>query len=240
MATRMGLAPSGYTPPPSPYATSGYDPTQAPPMRRLVSGGKPTTPGIVEYRPPAYDEAKIKAYQQEAMAPGISELRRTIREGQAGRYASPTARREAMRGLTRGAGEALASLQVGAGKQARGRYDIQYQQQVRAEEQRVAALKRQQQQEYQQSLIEEARGEQEEADRVVVGYRAGGAPIYMTRDEAAGHFATIEREEASKYPPPLSPTAARSLAASSEPTYDRSLQPEPLSSEPAYSSNWMY
>jgi hypothetical protein len=115
-------------------------------------GGGGYAPSIIEYKPPTYDEEQVKAYQQEALAPGISGLRRLMREAQAGRYASPSARSEALRGLTRGYGEALAPLQVGAGAQARQRYDIQYQQAILAEQQRIRAEERAAEREYQDSL----------------------------------------------------------------------------------------
>ncbi|MCK5612985.1 hypothetical protein KAR91_64520 [Candidatus Pacearchaeota archaeon] len=248
----VGLRPvtSDYNPAVNPYATSEYDPTQAPPMRRLVSGGRTTTPGIVEYRPPAYDESKIKAYQQEAMAPGLSRLRRQAREAQASRYSSPTERREAMRGLMRGYGEALAPLQAGAGTQARQRYDIQYQQAIMAEKQRVAAEERAAEREYQESLRDEAEAKQAEVDMVIIGYNAAGRPIYGTPQEAAtigmqqegewvGHSTTGYRRGVDS-PQITGLTEASLRPISSEPVYGRSLEPEPAGPEPAYPSNWMY
>ena len=214
------------------------------------SSGRTLAPSIIEYKPPEYDESKIKAYQQEALAPGVSGLRRLMREGQAARYASPSARREGLRGLMRGYGEALAPLQVGAGREARGRYDIQYQQMIAAERQRVAAEERAAERAYQESLREEAEGEAiavaEEADRVIIGYNAAGFPMYGTRAEAAqravtpewvGHSTTGYRTgEPSQI---IGLTEASRSPISDEPEYGRSLYPESVSPEPAYPTNWM-
>ena len=231
MATRLMRGPTGYDP-----AQPGIVAPQS--IRAVSSGGRGATPGIVKYRPPAYDEAKIKAYQQEAMAPGISGLRRLTREGMSSRYASPSARREGLRGLMRGYGEALAPLQVGAGAQARQRYNIQYQQAIMAEQQRVAAGERAAEREYQESLRDEAKEEQEEADRVIIGYNAAGFPMYGTREEAANRAGalTAGRGLPSEI---IGLTAASRRPISDEPEYGRSLYPESVSPEPAYPTNWM-
>ena len=194
------------------------------------TGAGGSAPGRIEYTPPGYDEKKVRAYQQEAMAPGISGLRRLTREAQARRYTSPTARREAMRGLARGYGEALAPLQVGAGAQARQRYDIQYRQAVRAEEQRVASEERAAEQAYQE--------EQQAEDRVIVGYNASGNPIYMTSQEAEGYYGAVEAERGLPSQV-IGITEASRRPISDEPTYGRSLYPESVSPEPAYPTNWM-
>lgn len=230
MATRLARGPSGYDP-----AQPGF----AAPESRLVgsSGGRGATPSIVKYRPPAYDEAKIKAYQQEAMAPGISGLRRLTREGMSSRYASPSARREGLRGLMRGYGEALAPLQAGAGTQARQRYDIQYQQAIAAERQRVAAEERAAEREYQESLRDEAKEEQEEVDRVIIGYNAAGFPMYGTREEAASRSMLLATERQPSQIIGLTEASRRPI--SDEPEYGRSLYPETVSPESAYPANWM-
>ena len=126
---------------------TGYAPPQTigdvPQVRGSVSSSRGgLSPSIVEYTPPAYDEEQVQAFQQEMLAPSLGALRRSMREMHAGRYAGPSARREALRGAVRGYGEALAPLQVGAGAQARQRYDIQYQQAILAEQHRVAAEER--------------------------------------------------------------------------------------------------
>jgi hypothetical protein len=229
MAIGRGLAPSGYDPTQPGLTAPIYDPTQGQPLRAFAGGGGgSSTPGIVEYRPPAYDESQIKAYQQEALAPGISGLRRVMREAQAGRYSSPSARREALRGVTRGYGEALAPLQVGAGAQARQRYNIQYQQAIMAEQQRVAAEERVAEREYQESLREEAKAEQK--DRVIrrTGYNAVGPE--WTGHSVGGYYSggaqVVGLTEASRRP------------ISDEPAYI-GLQPQPVSPGPAYPENWM-
>ncbi len=207
---------------------SGYDPAQpgiVAPESRLVgsSGGRSATPGIVKYRPPVYDERQIRAYQQEALAPGVSGLRRSMREVQAGRYKSPTARREALRGAMRGYGEALAPLQVGAGAQARQRYNIQYQQAIAAEQQRVAAEERAAERAYQESLRDEAKEGYEEATR----------PAYQSRHRAFQYVAPEPYSEV------IGLTEASLRPISDEPEYGRSLYPESVSPEPAYPTNWM-
>ena len=140
----VGQGPSGYIPP----ETTGLSSS---------SRGR-LSPSIVEYTPPDYSEEQVQAYQQEALAPAIGALRRNLREVQAGRFTSPSARREALRGATRGYGEALAPLQVGAGAQARQRYDIQYQQDILAERLRFEAEQRDAEREYQESLRDGAGG----------------------------------------------------------------------------------
>ena len=247
MATGLARGPSGYGSAQISVVAPEYSPTQAPRLIRAgSSGGGSTTPGIVKYRPPAYDEAKIKAYQQEALAPGVSGLRRSMREVQAGRYKSPSARREALRGAMRGYGETLSSLQVGAGAQARQRYNIQYQQEIAAERQRVAAEERAAEREYQESLRDEAKEEQEEVDRVIIGYNAAGFPIYGTSEEAAqraaapewvGHSTTGYRTGEPAQIIDLTEASRRPI--SDEPEYGRSLYPESVSPELDYPTNWM-
>lgn len=188
-----------------------------------------SAPNIVEYTPPEYSEEKVRAYQQEAMAPGISGLRRLTREVQARRYTSPTARKEAMRGMARGYGEALAPLQVGAGAQARQRYDIQYRQAIRTEEQRVRAEERRQQQDYEQAL--------EAEDRVIVGYNASGNPIYMTSQEAEGYYGAVEAGRG--LPSQVIGITEASRRPISEPEYASPLQRPSAAPEPAYPGNWM-
>ena len=194
---------------------------------------------IVTYDPPAYDESQIKAYQQEAMATGVSGLRRAMRETQAGRYTSPSARREVLRGAMRGYGEALSSLQTGAGTQARQRYDIKYQQKIMAERQRVAATERQKEREYQTSLREEAREDVAERDRVVVGYNAAGGPVYMSRREAEGYYAALEAERGSPSEV-VGLTEASRRPISDEPIEPGGLQRQPVAPGSAYPTNWMY
>lgn len=226
MARRIERNPSSYS---EPYGPS---------LERLGGGG--LTPSRVEYTPPAYSEAKVKAYQQEALAPGISGLRRAMREVQAGRYTSPSARRETLRGAMRGFGEALAPLQVGASEQARRRYDIQYQQDVLAEKLRVGAGERAEEREYREGLRREAEAERQEADRVIVGYRAGGAPIYMSRQEADSYFATTEAERG--VPSQIVGLDAanlrpiRPITTEPVPTYTG---PPSAAPGPAYPENWM-
>jgi len=227
---------------------SGYDPTQGQPLRAFAGGGGggSSTPDIVKYRPPAYDETKIRAYQQEALAPGVSGLRRSMREVQAGRYKSPSARREALRGAMRGYGEALAPLQAGAGAQARQRYNIQYQQAIAAERQRVAAEERAAEREYQESLRDEAKEEQEEADRFIIRTNAAGFPIYGTSEEAPQRAATPEWAGHSttgyytgRPAQIVGLTEASRRPISDEPEYGRSLYPESVSPDPAYPTDWM-
>ena len=203
-----------------------YDPSQEQRLQAtagLSAGRGSSTSDIVEYRPPVYDESQIKAYQQEALAPGISRLRRVMREAQAGRYKSPSARREALRGVTRGYGEALAPLQVGAGAQARQRYNIQYQQAIMAEQQRVAAEERAAEREYQESLREEA----------MVGYEEATRPDYRSRHRDFQYVAPEPYSEV------IGLTEASRRPISDEPEYGRSLYPESVSPEPAYPTNWM-
>ena len=222
MATRMELAPSGYTSPPSPYATSGYDPTQAAaPMRALAGGtSRPLTPSIVEYTPPEYSEEQVQAYQQEALAPALGALRRSMREMHAGRYASPSARREALRGATRGYGEALAPLQVGAAAQARQRYDIQYQQAIRAEELRIAEAMRAREKEEREILMEEAT-----RPEYVSRHRAFQLPAPETGGGEVIGLGEASRRPISTAPGIINPYAEERISH--------------IGPEPAYPENWM-
>jgi len=117
------------------------------------------------YRPASYDLGKIRGYQQEALAPGVSQLRRALRGVQAGRYGSPTERGVAIREAVRGYGEALAPLQVGASREAMQRYLPEYQQAIVAEQQRISAEREKNILEYQQELDEYNRKRQEEDNR---------------------------------------------------------------------------
>lgn len=56
--------------------------------------------------------------QQEQLAPGVSVLQRSLRELGAQRFGSLTEREATLRGATRGAGEALGSLQAAAARTA--------------------------------------------------------------------------------------------------------------------------
>jgi hypothetical protein len=217
-------------------------------LRRLgsssSSGGSSFTPEIIEYKPPGYDEQTVKAYQQEALAASMSGLRRSMREAQAGRYGSPTARSEALRGALRGYGESLAPLQESASALARGRYDIEYQQDVEAEQRRVDAEQQSAWMKYEQDLLGEAEAEKA---KVIIGYNAAGFPIYGTQAEYdarqaqptewTGHSTTGYGGEPSTV---TGLTEASLRPISDEPTYGRSLYPESAAPESAYSSNWMY
>jgi hypothetical protein len=97
----------------------------------------------------------LKQYQQQELAPGLGSIRRMLREAQAGRYGSASARREGLRGAFRGAGEALAPLQVASSRAALNRYLPEYQQRVRAEEQRVSGEEKRAMLEYLQGLEED-------------------------------------------------------------------------------------
>lgn len=214
-------------------------------------GGPSSEPEIIEYVPPVYDEQAIRAYQQEAMASSMSGLRRAMRDTQAGRYGSPTARSEALRGAFRGYGEALAPLQESASALARDRYDIQYQQAVDAENIRVEAEQASAYAQYDQALLDAAEtaeaAEAAEAN-VVIGYNAAGSPIYGTQAEYdalqaslatqwTGHSTTGYRGTS----PTVSGLTEASLRPiSDEPTSGRSLYPESAAPETAYASNWMY
>ena len=105
-------------------------------------GGGGSSGGGVEYNPVQYDEGKLRSFQQEALAPGISQLKRQFQQVQAGRYSSPTARKEALRGATRGFGEALAPLQLSASQQAMARYRPEFEQEVLAEKLRFEEAQR--------------------------------------------------------------------------------------------------
>jgi len=119
-------------------------------------------PGI--YRPALYDTRKIAGYQQEAMAPGLSQLRRALQGVQARRYGSPTERGVAVREAIRGYGEALAPLQAGASQEAMQRYAPEYEQTIMAEQQRLTSEREKNILEYQQALADYNRRLQEEAD----------------------------------------------------------------------------
>ena len=206
-------------------------------------GSRALTPSIVEYTPPEYDEAQVQAYQQEAFAPALGALRRSMREAQAARYSSPSARREALRGATRGYGEALAPLQVGAGAQARQRYDIQYRQAIKAEEFRLA-------EEMRAREMEERVVERKETDRTIIGYNAAGFPIYGTSEEATarqpvsewvGHSTTGYRTGEGGANEVVGLTEASRRPISPASGYISPLQAQPASVAPgvAYPENWM-
>ena len=183
-----------------------------------------------KYTPPKMDEAKMRAYQQEALAPGVSLLRRRMREVQAGRYASPTARAAALRGAARGGGEALAPLQASALKTAMTRIMPEYRAEVRAGEIN-----------FNQAQIDKVAADKaaadKAADRVAVGVNAAGQPIYMTQDKARAYFASLADERGT-------PSQVTGLtAASRRPITDTVSAPSPL--ETPYStddgdSNWAY
>ena len=229
MPIGTGLAPSGYNPAPAPFALPTYDPTGAQPRRVVAGGGgggggaRSLPPSIVEYKPPEYNEQQVQAYQQEALAPALGALRRGLREVQAGRFASPSARREALRGAVRGYGEALAPLQVGAGAQARQRYDIQYRQDILAEQQRVAAEERLEEREYRESLRDEATAE-----------RAGLTPSgYQDRHRAFQYIAPEQPHQV------VGLTEASRRPISAEPVYGGTRQPTSVAPGAAYPENWM-
>ena len=67
-----------------------------------------------EYKAPEYNLKRIKALTQEQLAPTTSGVRRAIQRVQAGRFQTPTARKEALRGAIRGGGEALGAAQATA------------------------------------------------------------------------------------------------------------------------------
>jgi hypothetical protein len=117
--------------------------------------------GGATFTPQAFDSGKLKAFQQEALAPGVSQIRRQIREIQAGRFSSPTARAEALRAAVRGGGEALAPLQASAAQMAMARFLPEFEQKVLMEKLRFAEEQRQ--------------SEEEEAQiaEVVAGYTPG-------------------------------------------------------------------
>jgi hypothetical protein len=188
--------------------------------------GGALVPSIVEYRPPEYDEQQVQAFQQEALAPGLGALRRSLQEAQAGRYSSPSERREALRGAVRGFGEALAPLQVGAGAQARQRYDIQYQQAVLAEQQRAAAAER---------ALARGEGAGASAGTTAPAYtsrhRAFGTPSTSSALTNYGWFSAPAVSGAARRGIPLStggPTAAAPAPAATA-----------GGAAPAYPDNWM-
>jgi hypothetical protein len=73
-------------------------------------------------RLPKPDLTKIAGLRQEQLAPTRAGLTRMVESVGAGRFANPVARREALRGAVRGAGEALAPAQAAATKTAYGLY----------------------------------------------------------------------------------------------------------------------
>lgn len=75
-----------------------------------------------EYKAPEYNLKRIKALTQEQLAPTTSGVRRAIQRVQAGRFQTPTARKEALRGAIRGGGEALGAAQAGAVRAATALY----------------------------------------------------------------------------------------------------------------------
>lgn len=113
-----------------------------------------------EYKAPEYDLGRIKALTQEQMAPTVSGVRRAIKRVQAGRFQTPTARKEALRGAIRGAGEALGPAQTGAVRSATALYTPEF------EAKRQEELLR-----YQQALAEERK---EEATAIRKGTSSGG------------------------------------------------------------------
>lgn len=203
----------------------------------LRRGSDTTVPEITEYTAPVYDEQQVKAYQQEAMAAGLSGLRRSMREAQAGRYGSPTERSSALRGAYQGYGESLAPIQVAAAETARGRYDIQYGQDVAAEQSRVAAENEMAMLQYQQDLDAEAAEAKAEADKVIVRYNAAGVPIYGTQQEADAWQQLLEAEQA---PMVVGLTEASLRPISEDTTSGISLYPETVSPDPAYPTTWFY
>lgn len=70
--------------------------------------------------PEEKQSATFEGLQQEQLAPGVSMLQRGLRELGAQRFGSTTEREAALRGATRGAGEALGSLQAAAARTAEG------------------------------------------------------------------------------------------------------------------------
>lgn len=66
------------------------------------------------------DTPEFEGLQQEQLAPGVSTLQRGLRELGAQRFGSLTEREATLRGATRGAGEALGSLQAAAARTAEG------------------------------------------------------------------------------------------------------------------------
>lgn len=83
-----------------------------------------------ELKVPEYDTGRIAGLTQEQMSPALGSLRRQMQRVQARRYASPLARREAIRGGIRGFGEALPAIQAGAQRTAMGLYQPEYQREV--------------------------------------------------------------------------------------------------------------
>jgi hypothetical protein len=132
---------------------------------------------------PQYDQSRIAGLAQEQMAPALSELRRGLTGARSRRYATPTARREAMRGAYRGAGESLGGIQAAATQTARGLYQPEYQREV-------AEWNRQQR---------EIEREEERAVRMATPIGGGGGESYRSayeRQEAYDPFGAMARFDA--------------------------------------------
>lgn len=93
-----------------------------------ISGGVEAGAGGSRFglRVPKYDQSRVTGLAQEQVAAGIGKMRRELQRVQAGRYGSPVARGEAIRGGIRGFGEALAPLQAAATRTATGLYEPEY------------------------------------------------------------------------------------------------------------------
>jgi hypothetical protein len=96
---------------------------------------------------PEFSLERVRALSQEQMSPQISAVRRAIQGVQAGRFANPLARREAIRGAVRGGGEALAGIQAAGTRQGlalhRTEFDAQMAEFRRQEEERLREEQRQ-------------------------------------------------------------------------------------------------
>ena len=80
---------------------------------------------------PEYDLGKVKELTGEQFAVGAGKVQRAVRGVTAGRYGTPTARREAIRGAIEGYGEALGPLQASAARTGRTLYEPEYRGRVR-------------------------------------------------------------------------------------------------------------
>jgi hypothetical protein len=90
-------------------------------------GGSTALGEAIDFKSPEYDLGRINELTQEQLAPALSESRRNIQAVQAGRYANPIARREAVRGAIRGSGELISGAQATATKTATALYAPEYQ-----------------------------------------------------------------------------------------------------------------
>lgn len=115
---------------------------------------------------PVYDISRIRALQQEEMAPGLSELRREQQRVRAGRYRTPQERALALREAARGGGEGISALQTGALRSAQSLYAPEYQREML---------------EWQRRMAEKEKAEAEAETQAGVGGTYLGASGYLPR-----------------------------------------------------------